>query len=210
MNKISTKPKRGRPPKVAREKQDTKAVLIRSGLEQLTEQGFSASGIDQVLKKVGVPKGSFYHYFASKEAFGLEIINSYAKYFANKLDSHLLNKDVTPLARIGNFVDDAKQGMVRHNYQRGCLIGNLEQEITLLPVAYREQLLSIYAHWQSKIALCLADAKEQNSIAAHQNTEQLAENFWIGWEGAISRARLTKSTKPLDDFYQFFIAAISK
>ncbi|WP_352298521.1 TetR/AcrR family transcriptional regulator, partial [Pseudoalteromonas sp. 20-MNA-CIBAN-0454] len=64
------KPRRGRPPKISRDNPDTRAELIRSGLEQLTEQGFASSGIEPILKKVGVPKGSFYHYFASKEAFG--------------------------------------------------------------------------------------------------------------------------------------------
>jgi TetR/AcrR family transcriptional repressor of nem operon len=64
MNIPAIQARRGRPPKIARENQDTKAELIRSGLEQLTKNGFASSGIDQILKKVAVPKGSFYHYFA--------------------------------------------------------------------------------------------------------------------------------------------------
>ena len=92
MTTLMTKPRRGRPPKNTRDNSDTKAELIRSGLEQLTENGFASSGIDPILKKVGVPKGSFYHYFASKEAFGLAVIESYANYFAKKLDSCLLDQ----------------------------------------------------------------------------------------------------------------------
>jgi len=99
---------------------NTKAELIRSGLEQLTEKGFASSGVDQILKKVGVPKGSFYHYFASKEAFGQAVIEKYASYFANKLDACLLDEAYPPLARIGHFVDDAKTGMIRHHFKRGA------------------------------------------------------------------------------------------
>ncbi|MGM0537448.1 MAG: TetR/AcrR family transcriptional regulator, partial [Pseudomonadota bacterium] len=62
-----SKPRRGRPPRVTRDDPDTRASLIRSGLEVLTEQGFTASGIDGILRRVGVPKGSFYYYFDSKE-----------------------------------------------------------------------------------------------------------------------------------------------
>ncbi|WP_163009315.1 TetR/AcrR family transcriptional regulator, partial [Pseudomonas viridiflava] len=53
----------GRPPKVDRDNLETRETLLRRGLEVLTEQGFSATGIDYILKEIGVPKGSFYHYF---------------------------------------------------------------------------------------------------------------------------------------------------
>ena len=85
MNINNTKLRRGRPPKVSRDNPDTRAALIRSGLEQLTEHGFAASGIEPILKKVGVPKGSFYHYFASKEVFGQIVLQNYADYFLTKL-----------------------------------------------------------------------------------------------------------------------------
>jgi len=129
MNIPITKPRRGRPPKVSRENHDTKADLIRSGLEQLTENGFASSGVDQILKKVGVPKGSFYYYFASKEAFGQAVIENYAYYFANKLDVFLLDESYSPLTRISNFAEDAKRGMTRHQFKRGCLVSNLGQKI---------------------------------------------------------------------------------
>ena len=144
MNLPVTKPRRGRPPKVSRENQDTKAELIRSGLEQLTESGFASSGIDQILKKVKVPKGSFYHYFASKEAFGQAVIENYASYFAKKLDACLLDESYSPLTRISNFVESAKIGMVRHQFKRGCLVGNLGQEVDLLPESFRQQLIDIF------------------------------------------------------------------
>jgi TetR/AcrR family transcriptional repressor of nem operon len=75
-------PRRGRPPKVPRTHHDTREALLHVGMAVFTEQGFSATGIDAVLKQVQVPKGSFYHYFASKEAFGQEVLQGYAAYFA--------------------------------------------------------------------------------------------------------------------------------
>lgn len=205
-----TKPRRGRPPKVSRENQDTKAELIRSGLEQLTEQGFASSGIDQILKKVGVPKGSFYHYFASKEAFGQAVIENYASYFANKLDACLLDESYPPLTRISNFVEDAKIGMSRHQFKRGCLVGNLGQEVDLLPESFRKQLIDIFLSWQDRIANCLKAAQVQGSISMTANCELLAEHFWIGWEGAVSRAKLVQDTKPLDNYINQFIAGLPR
>jgi TetR/AcrR family transcriptional repressor of nem operon len=210
MNVPITKPRRGRPPKVSRENQDTRAELIRSGLEQLTESGFASSGLDQILKKVKVPKGSFYHYFASKEAFGQAVIENYAKYFANKLDACLSDESYPPLTRICNFVEDAKVGMIRHQFKRGCLVGNLGQEVDLLPESFRQQLIDIFHSWQSRIASCLKAAQLHGEISSDADCELLAEFFWIGWEGAVSRAKLVQDSKPLDNYFNHFIEALPR
>ena len=81
--------KRGRPPRRLDGGLETRQALVRAGVALLTEQGFCATGIDEVLSRVGVPKGSFYHYFTSKEAFGAELIDSYATYFDHKLQRWL-------------------------------------------------------------------------------------------------------------------------
>lgn len=86
---IAAQRKRGRPPKRIDGGLETRQALVRAGVIALTEKGFAATGIDDVLTQVGVPKGSFYHYFASKEAFGAELIDSYAAYFDHKLDRWL-------------------------------------------------------------------------------------------------------------------------
>ena len=208
MNIPVTKPRRGRPPKVSRENSDTKADLIHSGLEQLTENGFASSGVDQILRKVGVPKGSFYHYFASKEAFGQAVIEKYASYFANKLDVFLLDESHSPLTRISNFAEDAKMGMIRHQFKRGCLVGNLGQEIELLPESFRPQLIEIFLSWQHRIANCLKEAHSLGEISKLADCEQLAEYFWIGWEGAVSRAKLVQDIKPLENYFNHFIATL--
>jgi TetR/AcrR family transcriptional regulator, transcriptional repressor for nem operon len=139
--------RRGRPPKVARGFDDTREALLCCGMEVLTEQGFAATGIDAVLKRVRVPKGSFYHYFDSKEAFVQEVLQRYAAYFARKLDRWLLDDQVPPLQRLSNFVDDAKAGMAKHEFRRGCLVGNLGQEITALPASFRQALESTTGSW---------------------------------------------------------------
>jgi len=210
MNLTDTKPRRGRPPKVARDNHDTKAELIRSGLEQLTENGFASSGIDPILKKVGVPKGSFYHYFASKEAFGLAVIDSYATYFAKRLDGCLLDESYAPLERLGNYVEGAKSGMIRFEFKRGCLVGNLGQEVDLLPESFRQILIDIFLSWEQRVAKCLIAAQVNGDIDNNANCYQLAECFWVGWEGAVSRARLVQDIKPLDNYFNNFIAGLPR
>jgi len=203
-------PRRGRPPKVNRDNPDTRDALVRCGTEILTEQGFLSTGIDAVLSRVGVPKGSFYHYFQSKEDFGHAVLANYADYFARKLDRCLLDASRPPLARIAAFVEDAKAGMQRFDYRRGCLVGNLGQEVIQLPEAFRESLEAILLSWQQRLALCLEAAKAEGELAPDTDCERWAAFFWIGWEGAVLRARLVRGNAPLDCFIQGFLAGLPR
>ena len=209
MTSNQLKPRRGRPLKVPRENSNTRALLIRSGVEVLTESGFAAAGIDGILKKVGVPKGSFYYYFKSKEDFGQAVIDNYANYFAAKLDKCLLDESIAPLQRIVKFADEAKQGIVKFEFKRGCLVGNLGQEVATLPQSYRLVLQDIFTVWQTKMQACLETAQQQGDISLDINCEQQAEYFWIGWEGAVMRARLVQSVQPLNLYIATFIASIA-
>ncbi|MFT5117944.1 MAG: TetR/AcrR family transcriptional repressor of nem operon, partial [Kiritimatiellia bacterium] len=143
-------------------------------------------------------------------AFGREIIASYDTYFANKLDTYLLDDAFPPLVRLSNFVDDAKEGMARHNFTRGCLVGNLGQEVDLLPDAFRQQLIDVFLSWQARVAHCLKVSQEQGTLSSTADGEKLAEQFWIGWEGAVSRAKLIQSNTPLDDYLHYFITNLPK
>ncbi|WP_353979067.1 TetR/AcrR family transcriptional regulator [Salinicola endophyticus] len=202
--------RRGRPPKVPRTHPDTREVLIRCGVEVLTEQGFVSSGIDGILKRVGVPKGSFYHYFDSKEAFGHALLSRYAEYFAGKLDHWLLAPEIPPLERLRRFTQDAQGGMARHDYRRGCLVGNLGQEVTLLPEGLGARLEAILQDWQRRVADCLRLAKAEGELAIDADCDTLAAFFWIGWEGAVQRARLTREPTPLVLFSQEFLARLPR
>ncbi|WP_230492589.1 acrylate utilization transcriptional regulator AcuR [Martelella alba] len=202
--------RRGRPPKIARDAADTRLMLIRGGTAVLTEQGFTASGIDGILKQVGVPKGSFYYYFASKEAFGREIIAYYGRYFLRKLDRCLQDSDLAPLDRLRAFMDDAQRGMEKYAFRRGCLVGNLGQEINALPGDYRQQLSAIFQQWQARVADCLRLARAQGQLAPDADCDALADYFWIGWEGAVMRARLAGNAGPLQRFATGFFAGLPK
>ena len=192
------------------DKTDIPQRLTQVGRELFSRQGYNATGIQAITDHAGVPKGSFYHYFASKEAFGLALIERYAHFFARKLDRHLLRAELTPLARVQAFVDDAQAGMARYDYRRGCLIGNLGQEMGALPESFRAQLQAVFADWQARLAACLRLAQQAGEMSATADAEQLAAFFWIGWEGAVLRAKLAQSAEPLTVFARFFLAGLPR
>lgn len=197
--------RRGRPPKnPAAPREDTRALLVRTGVAVLTEKGYSAVGIDEILRQAAVPKGSFYHYFESKEAFGQTLIAAYAGYFARKLDRWFLDPATPPLQRLRGFIGDAQAGMQRHGFQRGCLVGNLGQEMGTLPESFRAQLEDVLLDWQARTAACLRAAQQAGEIAAQHDCAVLAQFFWIGWEGAVLRAKLQRSAAPLQVYAEGF------
>ncbi|GKX61615.1 TetR family transcriptional regulator [Pragia fontium] len=204
------KPRRGRPPKYPRDNPDTKKALIRSGIEMLTERGYMTSDIEGILKKVGIPKGSFYYYFESKESFGREVMASYSYYFAYKLDKSLHNESISPLSRIYAFFEDAQRGMAKYHFERGCLVGNLGQEVATLPNGYRDLLNDILIDWQNRIELCLREAQDIGELALTADCKMLATFFWIGWEGAVMRAKLMKDAEPLKIFIEGFMAGLPR
>ena len=203
------KRRRGRPPKTGDGGIETRERLLQSGVETLTERGFSATGLDEILSRVSVPKGSFYHYFGSKDKFGSALIQRYADYFAHKIDRILLDDNHSPLDRLRLFVADAESGMARYEFKRGCLIGNMGQEMGNLPELFREQLMAVFTDWQDRFTVCLEAAKTSGQIPPDADCETLAEVFWIGWEGAVLRAKLEKSPEPLITFSKFYFNAIA-
>ena len=187
---------------------DTKKALIWCGTEMCTERGFQVTRIEEVLQRVGVPKGSFYHYFGSKHEFGEAVIENYAEYFYCRLDRVLSDDTYPPLRRLANFVQQAQDGMAKYDFQRGCLVGNLGQELGGINDAFRQRLESILVSWQERTAACLAEARARGDLSADADVEQLAEFFWIGWEGAILRAKLSRSISPLERFSEIFFSKV--
>ena len=191
------------------ERGDTRRALIWCGTELLTERGFQVTGIDEVLKRVGVPKGSFYHFFANKHEFGEAVIQNYVEYYARKMTRIFDDEAASPLSQLRAFVEDAKRGMLKYGYRRGCLIGNLGQELASLDDAFRVQLEAVLIAWERRVEGCLRQAIVAGELAPDSDAAAISRFFWIGWEGAVLRAKLTRNAEPLDQFAGMFFAMLA-
>ena len=173
----------------------------------MTSQGFASTPLDMLLKQSGVPKGSFYHHFGSKTGFGLAVIESYNEFFQHQLKKQFLNNDLSPIERLKAFVITAANGMQKYEFQRGCLIGNLGQEISALDEDFRNAIESIFNQWADLTCDLFEQGKQAGQIDRSANSSQLAQAFWIGWEGAVLRAKLQQSATPLYRFFNQFISS---
>jgi TetR/AcrR family transcriptional regulator, transcriptional repressor for nem operon len=179
---------------------ETRSRLVEIGTEILSEKGFDTTGIDEVLQRARVPKGSFYYYFNSKADFGLAVIDNYAFLWEQKLTRLLRDPNVRPLQRVRNYISEAGRALETHEFRRGCLIGNMGQELGGLDNVFRERILGVLNNWTSVLAECLRQGQDAGEIRADLNVRQIASFFWFAWEGAILKAKLERSTLPLDQF----------
>ncbi|MBR1225127.1 TetR/AcrR family transcriptional regulator [Bradyrhizobium sp. AUGA SZCCT0176] len=184
--------------------------MLRAGVEKLCEFGFSAVGLDEILKSANIPKGSFYHYFSSKEAFGLALVDEYNSFFVSRLEKYLKDRNLPPMQRFDNFIRSARDGMAKYDFRRGCLVGNLGQEMASLPGSFRQRLIDVFELWQKRIAECLDEARLRDEIPQRVDCRQMSEFFWIGWEGAILRAKLERNAVPLDKFVDGFMKTVGR
>lgn len=185
-------------PRIPKKHTGKRVELLRIGVAVLTEKGFHNTSIDELALAAGVPKGSFAYYFGSKDAYTIEVIETYGQYFVNKLDRILTDHRIKPTERLRAFTEEAAQGMGKFDFRRGCLVGSLAQELGALDDRIRAVLLDTLQTWQGRIRTCLDEAKAVGELAPDANTTELARLFWYTWEGAVLAAKLEKSRAPLD------------
>ena len=184
------------------DKKDTRSDIIRIGTELISRQGYNATGIEMVLKEAGVPKGSFYHYFKSKEEFGLAVMDVFADYYSQRMTALLQDAALSPLTRIRTLLQGSLERFSRNQCSKGCLIGNLGQEMADQNERFRARLDEIFDDWRKLFAGCLAEAQTAKELDSRLDAEALASFILSGWEGAILRAKVMKSPQPLQDFIE--------
>lgn len=184
-------------------KQDTRLALIEAGAAIIVEKGFNNTGIDEILKTVGVPKGSFYYYFSSKNDFGLNIINHYTDLYEKKMDRYFNDTSLTPLNRLRQYFQSSRDDMQNNACRKGCLLGNLGQEMADQEETFRLRLAEVFQHWCLRLATCIREAQRLDEISDQFDAERLAEFCLCSWEGAVLRAKVMKSPQPLDTFLYY-------
>src|ERR1700761_7912085 len=156
-------------------KQTTKENLITVGVELIRSVGYTATGINQILEAAKVPKGSFYHHFATKDEFVLEVIRRYAAGEQERWEKFLDDSDVSPLKKLRRYFKDliATYGR-RGGPISGCLLGNLSLEIAGQNDEIRKLLAKVFDAWQDAIAKTIREAVDKQELPRTTRVEDLA------------------------------------
>ena len=183
-------------------KNSTKDNLIEAGLKLIHTAGYSATGINQVLESAGVPKGSFYHHFTTKDEFVLDVIGRYAAGEQERWKKFLDDPNLSPLKKLRRYFKDliATYGR-RGGPIAGCLLGNLSLEIAGQNEEIRNLLRQAFDAWQAAIAFTIREAVEKQELPKTTKPDAVAALLVNGWEGAQVRAKAEQSDKSLELFF---------
>lgn len=166
--------------------------LLRAGLHLFHHNGFTPTGIQEITDRAAVPKGSFYNHFTTKEEFGVEVVDAYAR-----PRDLLLDESIPPLKRLEMDFDRKIESCKRSDFQGGCLLGNFGSEMSDHSEAIRERVASHFSKWSGAIAVCVSEAQAKGAIQNKTLPEHLARFVLNSWEGALIEMRVTRSETPL-------------
>ncbi|OWV97992.1 TetR family transcriptional regulator C-terminal domain-containing protein [Rhizobium sp. R693] len=187
---------------------ETRSRLLEKGGDLVSTLGFNATGVQEITAVAGVPKGSFYNYFESKEAFAAEVLTEYWDSVVATYGSILADHDMAPLARITRYFAGLAEFHERRRYAVGCLIGNMALEVTPSSELVRMKLAAIYRQWAASLTECLQEAQAQGELPAGKDPEQVAVALIDAFEGAVTRAKVERNRSPFDSFEGFVLPAL--
>lgn len=179
---------------------NTKERIIEAGSSAMSAKSFNGCGLKEILDTADVPKGSFYHYFKSKEDLGVAVIEESAERHAEFLREHLSDRKMKPLQRVLTMFEQMRDHYVESGPMRECVIAKLALEVAQLSEPMRLAIKYAYDNWAALIARVLTEAKAAGEISDAQNPEELADFLVNAWEGCTLRMQIDQNTEALDQF----------
>ena len=173
-------------------------LLLAQGAGMFMENGYHGTGIQEVVDRVKVPKGSFYNYFDSKEHFAIEVIRFCAARTMTDLDEQLQNTDVEALELIANCFERQACHCEASEFREGCIFGNLAAEVAESSDACRHAVASAMEAMGRKYLAVLERGQREGTVRSDVPADELAGLLLNAWEGAVLRMKVVKSKKPLE------------
>src|ERR1700716_4094432 len=165
-------------------KPSNREKILTEGLRVVHRHGFAGASVRDIVQAAGVPQGSFTNHFASKEAFGLEVVDLYFARARETMRETLLNDALPPLQRLGAYIDTGKDRLNRDAMRNGCLFGNFTAEASDHSEAIRNRLLEVFAEVQRSVAYCLRAAVQAGELPAGFDCEEVAAFVVSSLQGA--------------------------
>lgn len=169
----------------------TRRHILDIGRNLVLHKGFIGVGLKEILDASGVPKGSFYHYFSSKENFGCVLLEQYVGDYQQRLDVLLHVENGNGRERLMRYwkawIDDPVLG----GWAEHCLVVKLAAEVADLSENMRQILCEGVAQLVSRIAETVADGQRDGSLPATLQAQSLAQTLYQLWLGAALLFKLT-------------------
>lgn len=176
---------------------DTRQHILCTGKQIIAAKGFSSVGLAELLQASAVPKGSFYHYFKSKELFGQALLEDYFTDYLAELDTLMQTPALSGRDRLLRYFEQWRTTQADDCDEQKCLVVKLSAEVSDLSEAMRLTLRDGTERVIARLAQCVADAVEDGSLAAVEPLST-ARTLYSLWLGANLLAKLHRNAEPLE------------
>ena len=178
---------------------DAKEKILGAAQTLIELRGYSALGVAEICKAAGVPKGSFYYFFESKEALALAVIDEH--WAEQRRDwTRVLHGDAEPLLRLRQLFDETEEsqraGQSSCGTVSGCLFGNLTLELSNRTEPVRGRLQQIFDAQVDLVETVVAEARDRGEVDV-ADTREAARSVVAQLEGQVLLAKLYNNTSPL-------------
>jgi TetR/AcrR family transcriptional repressor of nem operon len=180
------------------DKPSSKDKLLAEGLKLMHRNGYAGTSARAVTGAAGVAHGSFTQQFASKQVFGLEVIELYTRYTNKLVADTLENEDLAPLARLRAYIAGHISMMKRDGNRSGCLYGNMCAESATAGEEIRKVISVRLAEREEAVANCLNAAVDAGELAKSFDVESTATFVIAALQGALLISRVRYSSGPLE------------
>jgi TetR/AcrR family transcriptional regulator, transcriptional repressor for nem operon len=173
--------------------------LLDAALETIQRYGFNGCGVQDITQAAGVPKGSFYNHFESKEALGAAVIGRYWEQRACSALDILNDAKLRPVERLRRYIAAIAEKMAARQYASGCLVGNLSAELSDQSTLIAERLSGVLDGWTRAMEACVREGQAAGELRCDLDPALTARFLVNSLQGAILRARVDKSGTALAD-----------
>jgi TetR/AcrR family transcriptional repressor of nem operon len=172
--------------------------LLDSAERLMLAKGFVASTVDEICADAGVTKGSFFHYFKSKDDLGKAVLDRFCDIRLKLMQESPAQRKKDPLERIYGAVDFAIQMSKSPLAKNGCLLGHFAQELSDSHPRMRSLCVRRFTEWAAHVKRELDGAKAKYLAKSRLDTESLADHFIAIIEGALIIAKAKQDMKVLE------------
>jgi len=177
---------------------ETRETILEVGQRLAALKGFTAVGLNEILATAGVPKGSFYHYFASKEQYGTALVDHYVKRYLEGTEEMLRSSRLPARDRLMNLWQRWYQIQAGDDEGSKCLIVKLSAEVADFSGEMRIALWSGVYRFIARLARCIEEGQADGSLPASLDAAKTAQTLYQLWLGASMLAKLSRSRMELD------------
>lgn len=191
--------------------EENRERLLKEGVELFSEHGYHGIGLKDILGAVNIPKGSFYHYFESKEDYGAKVIEYYTDATRRQLAEAFADTSLDGLSALARFFEGMIAMHRGEGYKHGCLAGNMGAEISDTSEVCRTAVARSMEVTRDAFEQVIKRGQVDGSIRADIPASSLADVLLNSFEGAVLRMKVQKSGQALEQFREIvlkvFVAA---